>query len=334
MLDEERNKNNKIKNHYEQLYKQKILKDEEAKLANTVYVPERLIVNKEKSELYVKIDEYMKKNKKLSEKIKQLQKEKKDLIESKRNIELDLQKEKEKHTQGLKAQYKETTTLKKEKEKLKKKNKELTEEIARLNQQISSLEHQIYNPPQPEKLKRIAPNPQSSSVIPIPDSSKQEAIIKNQHDESQPKQEGSSYIAMDIYKKIEEKEKPKEKKIYKGGEKLVFEFAEFCNSKKINIKLHLRKYDTSNKGTISDDKFMNAIIELKTSFTENDIKDLINYCKPKDGGDIIINDFIELLKDKGYTYKLKDETIIDKDNKQVSKKYDYFENKPYNLDYP
>ena len=334
LLDEERNKNNKIKNHYEQLYKQKILKDEEAKLANTVYVPERLIVNKEKSELYVKIDEYMKKNKKLSEKIKQLQKEKKDLIESKRNIELDLQKEKEKHTQGLKAQYKETTTLKKEKEKLKKKNKELTEEIARLNQQISSLEHQIYNPPQPEKLKRIAPNPQSSSVIPIPDSSKQEAIIKNQHDESQPKQEGSPYIAMDIYKKIEEKEKPKEKKIYKGGEKLVFEFAEFCNSKKINIKLHLRKYDTSNKGTISDDKFMNAIIELKTSFTENDIKDLINYCKPKDGGDIIINDFIELLKDKGYTYKLKDETIIDKDNKQVSKKYDYFENKPYNLDYP
>ena len=334
LLDEERNKNNKIKNHYEQLYKQKILKDEEAKLANTVYVPERLIVNKEKSELYVKIDEYMKKNKKLSEKIKQLQKEKKDLIESKRNIELDLQKEKEKHTQGLKAQYKETTTLKKEKEKLKKKNKELTEEIARLNQQISSLEHQIYNPPQPEKLKRIAPNPQSSSVIPIPDSSKQEAIIKNQHDESQPKQEGSPYIAMDIYKKIEEKEKPKEKKIYKGGEKLVFEFAEFCNSKKINIKLHLRKYDTSNKGTISDDKFMNAIIELKTSFTENDIKDLINYCKPKDGGDIIINDFIELLKDKGYTYKLKDETIIDKDNKQVSRKYDYFENKPYNLDYP
>ena len=67
---------------------------------------------------------------------------------------------------------------------------------------------------------------------------------------------------------------------------------------------------------------MNA--RIKTSFTEKDIKELINHCKPKDGGDIIINDFIELLKDKGYTYKIKDETIIDKDNKQVSKKYDYF----------
>ena len=113
----------------------------------------------------------------------------------------------------------------------------------------------------------------------------------------------------------------------------MYEFAEYCKKKKINIKIHLRKYDTSNKGTISDDKFMNAIIELKTSFTENDIKELIQYCKPKDGGDIIINEFIEQLKAKGYNYKTKDNLIIDKDNKQASKKYDYFENKPYNLDY-
>ena len=78
---------------------------------------------------------------------------------------------------------------------------------------------------------------------------------------------------------------------------------------------------------------MNAIVELKTSFTENDIKELINHCKPKDGGEIKIEEFIELLKTKGYNYKIKDDTIIDKDNKQASKKYDYFENKPYNLDY-
>ena len=336
LLDEERIKNNKIKNHYEQLYKQKLLKDEEEKLANTVHVPERLIVNKEKSELYVKMDGWMKKNKKLSEKIKQLEKEKKDLIESKRNIELELQKEKEKHNQGLKAQFKESNTLKKEKEKLKKKNKELTEEIARLNQQISSLEHQINNPPPPEK-KIKKPNPQPNSIVPIPIPQKQESVIKSEHDASQPKQEGSPYISMQIYQKIEEEEKAKEiikeKKEYTGVEKLIYEFAQFCNSKKINIRLHLRKYDTSNKGTISDDKFMNAIVELKTSFTENDIKDLIKHCKPKDGGDIKIEEFIELLKEKGYNYKIKDDTVIDKDNKQASKKYDYFENKPYNVDY-
>ena len=64
----------------EHFIQQKILKDEEAKLANTVYVPERLIVNKEKSELYVKIDEYMKKNKKLSEKIFASNKNRKELL--------------------------------------------------------------------------------------------------------------------------------------------------------------------------------------------------------------------------------------------------------------
>ena len=61
----------------------------------------------QKSELYVKIDEWMRKNKKLSDKIKQLQ------------------KEKEKNKQGLIAQNKESTNLKKERERLKKKNKEL-----------------------------------------------------------------------------------------------------------------------------------------------------------------------------------------------------------------
>ena len=44
-------------------------------------------------------------------------------------------------------------------------------------------------------------------------------------------------------------------------------------------------------------------------------------------------EFIELLKAKGYNYKLKDETVISTDNKQVSKKYDYFENNPYNVNY-
>ena len=135
-------------------------------------------------------------------------------------------------------------------------------------------------------------------------------------------------------KQKKEKEKLKQKKIvYKGGEKLLADFANFCNMKKINIRLHLRKYDTSNTKKISDDKFMNAMIELKTSFTENDIKELIDYCRPKDGGEIVIEEFIELLKAKGYNYKLKDETVITTDNKQVSKKYDYFENNPYNLNY-
>lgn len=37
-----------MKNNFEKIYKKKLLEEEEAKLANTVFVPERLIVNKEK----------------------------------------------------------------------------------------------------------------------------------------------------------------------------------------------------------------------------------------------------------------------------------------------
>ena len=341
LLEEEKNKNNKIKNHYEQLYKQKLMKDEEEKLANTVYVPERLIVNKEKSELYVKMDQYMLKNKKLTEKNKKLLKEKKDLENSKKKLEDDMLKEKEKHNAGLQAQFKESSTLKKERDRLKKKNKELSEEITRLNQQISSLEHQLSNPPPSKKIINTVSNPSSNVIVPNPVPPQTESIIKAQQESIQPKQEGNASVVNEVPNKIEEEEKQKKEKeklkqkkiVYKGGEKLLADFANFCNLKKINIRLHLRKYDTSNTKKISDDKFMNALIELKTSFTENDIKELINYCKPKDGGDIVIEEFIEMLKEKGYNYKLKDETVINTDNKQVSKKYDYFENNPYNVNY-
>ena len=67
LLDEERKKANQIKNYYEHLYKQKLLNEEEAKLASTVYVPERLIINKEKSELYVKIEKLRKENRKIND---------------------------------------------------------------------------------------------------------------------------------------------------------------------------------------------------------------------------------------------------------------------------
>ena len=332
LLDEANNKNNEIKRHYEMLYKQKILKDEEAKLANTVSVPERLMVNKEKSDLYVKIDKLMKKNKEVNLVKKKLENEIKELNKRIENLKLQLDKEKEEKRKGLLVQSKESNLLKKEKEKLKKKNKELTEELQRLNQTIASLEHQILNKPPNDNNANI-PNASSNSNIPK-SNSKRESINKNQQDES--KQKSEPYVSMNIYNQIEQKEKEKSKapkKVYKGGEKLLVDFVHFCMIRKIDIRQHLRKYDTSRTGRISDEKFMNAIVELKTSFTENDIKELIEYCKPKEGGDIVIEEFIELLKSKDYNYKLKDDTVINSDDKQYSKKYEPFENKPYNLDY-
>ena len=121
LIEEERKKANQMKNYYEQLYKKKLLNDEEAKLASTVYVPERLIVNKEKSELYVKIEKLRKENRKLNDEKKKLAHDKEELKKKYEDLDSELKKQKEKNSQGLQIQSKETNSLKKENEKLKKK---------------------------------------------------------------------------------------------------------------------------------------------------------------------------------------------------------------------
>ena len=146
----------------------------------------------------------------------------------------------------------------------------------------------------------------------------------------------NGYVAMDIYERIQKQENealPIINANVNRGDKLLSELVYFCMAKKIDIKHHLRGYDTAKNGRLNDDIFMKAIRELNTSFTDNDISELIKRSKPKDGGDILIDEFVELLKSKDYNYKVKEDTIVSANNKQASSKYDLFENKPYNLDY-
>jgi hypothetical protein len=318
-IEEERKKANEMKNNFEKLYKKKLLEEEEAKLANTVYVPERLIINKEKSELYVKIEKLRKENRKVKDEKKKLMEENEGLKKKYEDMDSELKKQKEKCNQGLQIQSKETTNLRKEREKLKKKNKELTDQIELLNQKISTLEHQIINQPQP----------QNNAGSFQPRARRRESSKRQSYN-----MPGQGYSSMDVYEKIKKQDEDKAQTMMKNGEKLLLEFVHFCMNKKIDIKQHLRSYDTSKNGRLTDENFMKAIIELKTSFTENDIRDIIKISKPKDGGDIIIDEFIESMKKKDYNFKVKDDVEINNDNKQASKKYDLFANKPYNIDYP
>ena len=323
-LDEERQKINQVKNYYETLYKKKLLNDEEAKLASTVYVPERLIVNKEKSELYSKIEKFRLENRKLIEEKKKLKKENEEL--KKKNEELNKKKEdsEKKHSNGLLIQSKETTSLRKEREKLKKKNNELNEEIKTLNQKISSLEHELLNQIKPNNIQNIKRNSSKKDSLP--------KIKSKPPSLSQSKVGQNGYVAMDIYAKIE-KEEQKEPKYVKSGDKLLMELVHFCMARKIDIKQHLRSYDTSKNGRLNDDVFMKAIRELKTSFTDNDISELIKISRAKDSDDIVIDEFVKLLQSKDNNYKVKEDTEIKNDNKQASQKYDLFEHKQYNIDY-
>ena len=321
LLDEERKKANQIKNHYEQLYKKKLLNEEEAKLASTVYVPERLIVNKEKSELYVKIEKLRKENRKINDEKKKLIREKEELKKKMEDLESEIKNLKDKNTKGLQNQSKETNSLRKEREKLTKKNKELTEEIQRLNQKISSLEHQILNQPPPQNNGGY----QGYNMGQRRNSRRQSA--------NRSQNRNSGYDPNVIYEKIKKQEEENLPEI-KSGDKILSDLVHFCMVKKIDIKQHLRSYDTSKNGRVNEEEFMNAIKALQTRFTDNEIRELIKVSKPKDGGDIIIDEFVELLKNKDYNYKVKEDIMISSDNKQASKKYDYFENKPYNVNYP
>ena len=102
------------------------------------------------------------------------------------------------------------------------------------------------------------------------------------------------------------------------------------------MKKQLQRYDISKNGRVKEDEFMHAIEELRLGLIEADLKNLVKIAKPKDGGDIIIDDFVEILKNMDKNYKVlmeEQEGGIDKSQKQASKKYDRFENKPYNVDY-
>ena len=112
---------------------------------------------------------------------------------------------------------------------------------------------------------------------------------------------------------------------------------EYCIKKNINLKKHLQRYDISKNGKIRENDFRKAIEELKLGFINNDLDKLANTCKSPHSKDISIDNFLNILKNKNANFKkymeqLSDD-IIKYDNKQVSRKYDKFENKTFNIDY-
>jgi len=72
------------------------------------------------------------------------------------------------------------------------------------------------------------------------------------------------------------------------GEQILVDLVYFLYGKNIDIKQHLN-FDTSKNGRLNN---MYTIIELKTSFIENDNRELIKKSKQKDGGDIIIDELV------------------------------------------
>ncbi len=109
--------------------------------------------------------------------------------------------------------------------------------------------------------------------------------------------------------------------------------------KKINMKEKLIRYDISQNGKVTEDDFINAVNDLHLGFIEDELRQLAQIAKPKVGKEIIIDEFLEMMKFQDPNYRLFIDEQSDKnneiteDNKLVSRKYDRFEKKPFNVDY-
>ena len=104
-------KNERLRQEFVKRANDQKLADENAKLDSTLFVPERLVVNKEKSDLYVKIDQLRVENRKLIDLKKKLLEKLKQRDEEIKNLSDKLNKEKEREKQIMESQIKDTKRI-------------------------------------------------------------------------------------------------------------------------------------------------------------------------------------------------------------------------------
>ncbi|MCQ2815713.1 MAG: EF-hand domain-containing protein [archaeon] len=351
-LQRERDELEKTKYEYASKYDTNAFRD--ANLDNTSYVPERLIINKEKSDLYVKIDQLRRKNTKLNEEKKALTEKIGKLEEEKRRVDDKLAKAVDDNRIFIEGQVrdnKKSSKLSKENEKLKKENENLTKENQNLKEKLKSNEDKglqssqikksgnkgstgkSYNPsaniPDQQFSGEMVYSQKkpdfnmSSSIKPNEPNISQSMYGTGQNKSGSIKGNKSSYMSQDRKKS----DKPIEQEKL---ERLVY----LCLEKRINLSDQLKRYDLGGSGKISPAEFRNSIEELKLGFIDRDY-DALEKCAQISGGTISIHNFIELAKKVDPNYK---EFLESQENKRnadptLSKKYVPFDNKSYNINY-
>ena len=325
MIEREKEKIEEIKNNFMKNYQDKTLIDEEEKHAYSVQMPESppVVDDKEKNELKKNIQKLKSQNNKLNNEIKKLNKTIEDLEKSKNDVVLELNKNKDDKKQILELQIKDNkkiSVLNKEKDKLKKENNRIKEELEQMRIRLNLVEQEnqklsILNNNLEEELKS---RPKRGRP---PSAKKEDLKNKQKIDLNQQKQNDFSMNVSGMG----------------TTDEILNNLCEYCIKKNINLKKHLQRYDISKNGKIRENDFRKAIEELKLGFINNDLDKLANTCKSPHSKDISIDNFLNILKNKNANFKkymeqLSDD-IIKYDNKQVSRKYDKFENKTFNIDY-
>lgn len=331
----------------------------EATLDNTSYVPEKLIVNKEKSDLYVKIEQLRKRNTKLTEEKKKMLKEKEEfetekqkLIDRISRVQSDSKVFQECQLRDMKKLTKltkENDKLKKDKEDLKKENDYLRgqlEDNRRKQNLTMANQNTIQNLQSSSQIPSQIPNQsiQKSNAFQPSQSGTRQKRPSTSIQRSPPKKDFSSpsstsYKAEGAEQSSQNwnvsssKAKPKVSSPAEGKEKLE-RLVYRCLEKRINLCEQLKRYDLGGSGKITTEQFRKSIDELKLGFIDRDFELLEKASKATEGY-IIIDDFVELAKSVDPNYRdFIDTSLANKNfDSKVTKKYNPFENKNYNINY-
>ena len=326
LIEEEREKIDRIKNEFAKLYQDKKLAEDEVKLESSVFVPEKSIVNKEKSELYTKINNLRKVNKKLNDELKKLENILKEKDAELKELNSKYEKEKENGKEILKSQYKDTkriSQLKKEKEKLEKNNDKLRDENDKLKSKIIELEED--NRKNTQSNLRTRPQRTINREM---DNNLNE-INTNLNERNL----GNSNLSIQNLNYNIPSITNKEISSNIDQEDLIKRLINFCLNKNIILSKQFEKYDLVNDNTIVAKDFKNAIEQLHPGFIEPELNELVKMGKPDNNNNIKYKDFIQLMVNKNNNYKELEEQNKNINDKVLTKKYNPFENKSYNINY-
>jgi chromosome segregation ATPase len=330
MIEKEKEKIDILKNNFMKNYQDKVLFNDEQsqKFAQSVQLNEE--DTKEKNELKKQLDKYKTQNDKLKQEIKKLKKSIEELEKSKYEIDLELDNSKKDKKTFLEMQIKDSkkiAALNKDKEKLKKENNKIKDDLEKLRQRLNDIEQDN------ERLSNLNNN--------------LEYQLKNKASGIGSISSKIEGMKIDTKNKITELNQQKQNQFSVQASKTMINIDEvlnnlcnYCINKNINLKKHLLRYDINKNGKIGLRDFKRAIEELKIGFINYDLEKLANTVKLPNRDDISIENFLNILKNKSPEFKqfldeFPDENaiFIKRDDKQLSRKYDNFAGKEFNIDY-
>lgn len=304
LIEEERKRIEDLRNEFNKRVDERNYLEEEI-LKNSIHVPDRMLDNSEKTNLFQKIQSLrlqINKMKAENEKMKKSVEEQKTKLAENEKKKQSLAEE---NKNLLSVQVNDTKTisrLTKERDDLKEKIKELRNELKQKTELLDKSNPEsgaIINNEQANKLaegQNIVNNEpkRSQSKSKMNYTKKNVEPIEKRQNEIKLKEEKKIKTGASIKNNIQSSESIKDIKNDETPEVILKRLVYFCVKKNINMQRHLMRYDITKLGKINQADFSKAVDELKLGFIEPDISKLLQISKSEDNF-VEIKNFINLM---------------------------------------